>query len=93
MDHLAPEQLDVTTADLEVEPAGAETLLDRRIDAAAAALGGDQRGAIVDILASIDDDDRAAIWLAAHEWNYRDDSWPDSPNRRFPSRVRGPPIA
>jgi len=81
MDHLAPEQLDLTGADLEVATESAEALLDRRIDAAVTAVGGDQRSAIADILGSIDADDRAAIWLAAHEWNYRD---------RLLARLAGP---
>jgi uncharacterized protein YbcC (UPF0753/DUF2309 family) len=81
MDHLAPEQLDLTAAELVDAPERAEALLDRRIDAATAAVGGNQRDAVAEILGSIDEDDRAAIWLAAHEWNYRD---------RLLARLAGP---
>jgi uncharacterized protein YbcC (UPF0753/DUF2309 family) len=81
MDHLAPEQLDLTAAHLVAAPESAAALLDLRVDALAAIVGGDLPSAAVDILASIDDDDRAAIWLAAHEWNYRD---------RLLARLAGP---
>jgi uncharacterized protein YbcC (UPF0753/DUF2309 family) len=81
MDHLAPEQLDLTAAELVASPERAEALLDRRIDAATTAVGGNQRGAVAEILGSFDEDDRVAIWLAAHEWNYRD---------RLLARLAGP---
>jgi uncharacterized protein YbcC (UPF0753/DUF2309 family) len=81
MDHLAPEQLDLIPVDLAAAPERSASLLDRRVEAAAAAVGGDQRHAVADILGSIDEDDRAAIWLAAHEWNYRD---------RLLARLTGP---
>jgi uncharacterized protein YbcC (UPF0753/DUF2309 family) len=81
MDHVAPEHLDlshpITSAD------GAEPVtLDARVDAAVAAFGGDtQRAAITDILAAVPERDRVSIWLAAHEWNYRD---------RLLARLSGP---
>ncbi|MGE5210292.1 MAG: DUF2309 domain-containing protein, partial [Acidobacteriota bacterium] len=81
MDHLAPEPLDLSAAELVGAPERAGALLDRRIDAATAAVGGDQRSAVAEVLGSIDEDDRAAIWLAAHEWNYRD---------RLLARLAGP---
>ncbi len=81
MDHLAPEQLDLAAADVDAAPDSATTSLDRRVDAVAAAVGGNQRAAVAEILGSIDDDARASIWLAAHEWNYRD---------RLLARLAGP---
>ena len=81
MDYLAPEQLDLTGATFDAAPESAAVLLDRRVDAVVTEFGGDQRGAVADLLGSIDDDDRAAIWLAAHEWNYRD---------RLLARLAGP---
>ena len=81
MDHLAPEQIDLSAPDLAVEPESAAALLDRRVEAVAAAVGGNQLHAIAEIIGSIDDDDRVAIWLAAHEWNYRD---------RLLARLAGP---
>jgi uncharacterized protein YbcC (UPF0753/DUF2309 family) len=81
MDHLAPEQLDLSAPDVDAAPDSATAPLDRRVDAVAAAVGGNQRDAVAAILGSIDDDDRAAIWLAAHEWNYRD---------RLLARLAGP---
>lgn len=81
MDHLAPEQLDLTGADLDAAPESGDALLERRVDAVTAAFGGQEHGAVTDILGSIDDDARAAIWLAAHEWNYRD---------RLLARLAGP---
>ena len=81
MDHLAPEQLDLTGADLHAAPESGDALLDRRVDAVTTAFGGHEHGAVTDILGSIDDDARAAIWLAAHEWNYRD---------RLLARLAGP---
>ncbi|HUV18044.1 MAG TPA: DUF2309 domain-containing protein [Ilumatobacteraceae bacterium] len=81
MDHLAPEQLELTGADLDAAPESAEAPLDRRVDAVVTAFGGNEHGAVAEILGSIDADARAAIWLAAHEWNYRD---------RLLARLAGP---
>jgi uncharacterized protein YbcC (UPF0753/DUF2309 family) len=81
MDQLAPEQLDLSVPEFAAAPESAATRLDRRVDAVVAAVGGGQRHAVADLLGSIDEDDRAAIWLAAHEWNYRD---------RLLARLAGP---
>lgn len=74
MDHLAPRQLDLTG-----RPAAPDTgqiqaaTVEGRVEAVVAAFGADaHRAAIADVLGSVAEDDRSAIWLAAHEWNYRD---------------------
>ncbi len=80
MDHIAPEHLDLAgPSDVaEVTPASIEA----RVDAAVAAFGGDsQRDAIAAIIGGTSESDRVAIWLAAHEWNYRD---------RLLARLTGP---
>jgi uncharacterized protein YbcC (UPF0753/DUF2309 family) len=78
MDHLAPEHLDLAGPnDLGVPSVtampSATLTLARRVDAVVVAFGAErQRGAITDLLGGIDEHDRAAIWLAAHEGNFRD---------------------
>ena len=84
MDHLAPESLDLFGPDDHAASSGVTAGLERRADAVIAAVGGDQREAIINLLGSIDDDDRVAIWLAAHEWNFRD---------RLLARLTGPVAA
>ena len=84
MDHLAPEQLDLYGPAEPAAPASAPADLERRVDAVISAVGGDHREAIAELLGSIDDDDRVAIWLAAHEWNFRD---------RLLARLTGPVAA
>jgi uncharacterized protein len=72
MDHLAPEQLDLT-GPVAAPDGDRAASLERRVDAAVAAFDGHgQRDAIAELLGAVTDDDRAAIWLAAHEWNFRD---------------------
>ena len=80
MDHLAPEHLDLAAPDDHAP--GPAPLAEQRVDAAAAAFRGEgQRAAIGEILGAITEDDRVAIWLAAHEWNFRD---------RLLARLTGP---
>jgi uncharacterized protein YbcC (UPF0753/DUF2309 family) len=81
MDHLAPEQLDLSAPELAATAESAAALLDRRVAAVVAAVGASRPDAVTGILGSIDEDDRVAIWLAAHEWNYRD---------RLLARLAGP---
>jgi uncharacterized protein YbcC (UPF0753/DUF2309 family) len=72
MDHVAPEQLDLTGPDASPDDDPAARL-ERRVDAAVAAFGGHgQRDAVAELLGAVTDDDRAAIWLTAHESNFRD---------------------
>ena len=84
MDHLAPESLDLSGPAGESVPDDATARIERRVDAVAAAVGRNERSAIIDVIGSVDDDDRAAIWLAAHEWNFRD---------RLLARLTGPVAA
>ena len=83
MDHLAPEHIDLHGPAVTVTSSSVPTVtVERRVDAAAAAFGGDGHdGAIAELLGTISDGDRAAIWLAAHEWNFRD---------RLLARLTGP---
>jgi hypothetical protein len=81
MDHLSPEQLDLSGPDDAAGTVDAASSLRRRVDAVIAALGGDDREVIADVLGSITEDDRLAIWLSAHEWNFRD---------RLLARLSGP---
>jgi uncharacterized protein len=72
MDHLAPEHLDLSGPAASAD-ASAATSIERRVDAFAAAFAGDDhREAIAELLGTITDRERTAIWLAAHEWNFRD---------------------
>jgi uncharacterized protein len=72
MDHLAPEQLDLTGPIVSPDDDRAAGL-ERRVDAAVAGFDGhDRRDAVAEVLGAVTDDDRAAIWLAAHELNFRD---------------------
>ncbi len=80
MDHLAPEQLDLSRPVIDGAADDAAALA-RRTEAAAAAVGGAHRDEIAEVLGSIGEDDRVAIWLAAHEWNFRD---------RLLARLTGP---
>ncbi len=83
MDHLAPTHLDLSGPGDDATSSGDQTVnLDRRVDAAVAVFGGEgQRDAIAELLGEISADDRVAIWLAAHEWNFRD---------RLLARLTGP---
>ena len=82
MDHLAPECLDLSGPEADASHLGQPATLDRRVEAAVTALGGEgQRSTIAEILGGIAEHDRVAIWLAAHEWNYRD---------RLLARLTGP---
>ncbi len=83
MDHLAPDHLDLSGPDVETAPTEDPTVsLERRVAAAIAAFGGDgQRTAIAGLLGQISESDRIGIWLAAHEWNFRD---------RLLARLTGP---
>ncbi len=81
MDHLAPDHLDLSGPDATSSGVQAVSI-ERRADAAAAAFGADgHRAAIVELLEAFDEADRAAIWLSAHEWNFRD---------RLLARLTGP---
>jgi uncharacterized protein YbcC (UPF0753/DUF2309 family) len=85
MDHLAPDHLDLAGADVDTPAEGQTVSPERRIDAAVAAFGGDeQRAAIAELLGQVSESDRIAIWLAAHEWNFRD---------RLLARLTGPGTA
>jgi uncharacterized protein len=80
MDHLAPDQLDLSGPG--VSSGGSAASVEARVDAVAAAFGGDEhRGEIAELLGTIAEHDRTAIWLSAHEWNFRD---------RLLSRLSGP---
>jgi uncharacterized protein len=72
VDHLAPEHLDLSgpgSSSGRVESVS----LERRVDAAASAFGvAERRGEIAELFGAIGEDDRSAIWLAAHEGNLRD---------------------
>jgi uncharacterized protein len=73
MDHLAGGQLELAEP---VAPANDE-LLQRRIDAVVAAFAGDAasddfRTAVERLLQATPESARSAIWLSAHEWNFRD---------------------
>lgn len=82
MDHLAPRQLVLTGPDAADAGQIQAATVEGRVEAAAAAFGADaQRAAIAAVLGSIAEHDRSAIWLAAHEWNYRD---------RLLARLTGP---
>ncbi len=82
MDHLAPEHLDLSGPDGHASGPAPLATVEQRVDAAAAAFRGDgQRAAIGEILGGIAEADRVAIWLAAHEWNFRD---------RLLARLTGP---
>ena len=83
MDHLAPEHLDLTAPLVEATPEDAASLLERRIEAAVAVVGERARADVAAVLGTIDEDDRVAIWLAAHEWNLRD---------RLLARLAGPTV-
>ncbi len=83
MDHLAPDHLDLTGPVLDAEPSTAT--VDHRVDAAVAAFGGgERRGPVLELLGAVTDDDRVGLWLAAHEWNFRD---------RLLARLTGPVAA
>ncbi len=86
MDHLAPEHLDLRGPDDAVTSSAFQTVsVERRTDAVAAAFGGDGHSrAIAEVLGAVAEGDRAAIWLSAHEWNFRD---------RLLSRLTGPVTA
>ena len=72
MDHLAPEHLDLSGPAASASPI-AEAGIEMRVDAAVAAFGAaEHRSAVAALLGSISERDRQAIWLAAHEWNFRD---------------------
>ncbi len=72
--HLAGEDLDLT------EPPGVATdhdLLQQRVDASVAAFvgSGEHRGfeeSVTVLLGAVSESDRSALWLSAHEWNFRD---------------------
>jgi uncharacterized protein YbcC (UPF0753/DUF2309 family) len=81
MDHLAPEQLDLSgPGDGD---AGLEALrVARRADALAGAFGVPaDPAAVAELLAEVSERDRVALWLSAHEWNFRD---------RLLARLTGP---
>jgi uncharacterized protein YbcC (UPF0753/DUF2309 family) len=78
MDHLAPEHLDLSAP--AVGDASA-ALLDRRVAAALAAVGDHARDDVIEVLGSVGEEERAAIWLEAHEGNFRD---------RLLARLAGP---
>ena len=81
MDHVAPDHLDLSGPGATSNDVQAVSI-ERRADAAAAAFGADgYRAAIVELLEAFDEEDRAAIWLSAHEWNFRD---------RLLARLTGP---
>jgi hypothetical protein len=84
MDHLAPEQLDLSGPEAGPSPEHAAMDVARRVEAVIGAFGGGdaERGAIADLLGEVSESDRVAIWLAAHEWNFRD---------RLLARLTGPP--
>jgi uncharacterized protein YbcC (UPF0753/DUF2309 family) len=84
MDHVSPEPLDLSAPDDATVTVAAASTLGRRVDAILAAVGGDVREEIADVLGSITEDDRVAIWLSAHEWNFRD---------RLLARLSGPTAA
>ncbi len=72
MDHLAPEHLDLSGPGAPSET-GERERTERRVDAAVAAFSADdQRAAIAELIGAVAEHDRSAIWLAAHEWNFRD---------------------
>jgi uncharacterized protein YbcC (UPF0753/DUF2309 family) len=82
MDHLAPEHLDLSSPVGDGSDRCQTPTIEHRVDAAVAAFGAEaHRSAIAEILGCVADDERAAIWLAAHEWNYRD---------RLLARLTGP---
>ncbi len=71
LDHVAPEHLDLFSA------SPTDGSLDARIDAAASAVApatptAAERAAIASVISRVPDAERAAIWLDAHEWNFRD---------------------
>ena len=81
MDHLSTVHLDLCAPHQDpIEHADTDGI-QRRVDAAAAAFGGIERGTIADTLAGVD---RDALWLSAHEWNFRD---------RLLARLTGPVAA
>lgn len=74
MDHLAGGELDLAEP---ATPAHDAELLQRRIDAVVAAFVGDAasdefRAAVGRLLQATPESARSAIWLSAHEWNFRD---------------------
>jgi uncharacterized protein YbcC (UPF0753/DUF2309 family) len=81
MDHLAREQLDLTGPVVDVPTDVTTSTLAQRVEAVVAAFGAPHRGAITAVLGRIDHVDRVAIWLSAHEWNFRD---------RLLARLTGP---
>jgi uncharacterized protein YbcC (UPF0753/DUF2309 family) len=74
LDHLAGGQLDLTEPD---PPTAGTDLLDQRVDATVAAFAGgaasdEFRTAVAGLLAATPGPVRSAVWLDAHEWNFRD---------------------
>ncbi len=72
--HLAGEDLDLSAPPVVADD---QDLLQRRIDAAIAAFAGagehpDFDAGVALLLAATPDADRSALWLSAHEWNFRD---------------------
>ncbi len=83
MDHLAPDHLDLTGSVADAAPPTVS--VGQRVDAAVAAFGGgEQRGPVRELFDAVTDDDRVGLWLAAHEWNFRD---------RLLARLTGPVAA
>ena len=69
LDHIAPTHLELVDAGAPAESIAA------RVEAVASALGlttASDRGAIEDVIGKVMAADRSAIWLAAHEWTFRD---------------------
>ncbi len=72
LDLVAPEHLDLS----DPQPVVDSTLSGRRVDAVATALApaaptDDERAAIAAVIDRVDEDDRVAVWLGAHEWTFR----------------------
>jgi uncharacterized protein YbcC (UPF0753/DUF2309 family) len=85
MDHLAPDHLDLSGPDAGTSSGRDAATLEARVAAASASFGGESaRSAIADLLAEVSESDRVAIWLSAHEWNFRD---------RVLARLSGPVAA
>ena len=71
LDHLPPEHLELLDAD------ATDSSVDDRVDAATAAFAlaapsDADRAAIASVISRVSQTDRTAIWLAAHEWDFRD---------------------
>ena len=77
VDHLAPEQLDLgnpITNPITDPFSAPHELVQERVDAVARtfSIEDGQRGVVEALLSETSEADRAAIWLSAHEWNFRD---------------------